>query len=134
MPAKAHGALCRNGRLIDKSAQFVQPRRRPGAEASPVRTASSLQIRLEPVEDADGVAGILTDPAVVDLLDRQRVEMVPALAPLALCDDQIGLFEYLEMHHHRAPVHVRESLAERAGGLRQILQPVEQLAPARMRQ
>ena len=70
----------------------------------------------------------------MNIADGQGVEMVPALASLAPGHDQIGVFKHFEMHHHRAAVHVRECLAQRAGGLRLIFQAIQQFAPARMRQ
>ena len=38
--------------------------------------------------------GVVADPAVVDLLDRHDVEVVPALAALALGDHQVGVLEH----------------------------------------
>ena len=77
-----------------------------------------LQIALQPVEQAGGALGIGADPAVVDALDRHRVEMVPALPPLAADDDQPGFLEHAEMLHHRAAIERREACDEIAGGAR----------------
>ena len=75
------------------------------------------------------VAGILADPAVVDRLDRQGVEMVPALAALAARQDQLRLFQHLQVLHDRATVHLRKSFAQRARRQRRVLDRIQHLPP-----
>jgi len=65
------------------------------------------------------------DPAFVDGVNGEGVEVVPALAAAALGDDQVGGFQHLQMLHHRAAVEVRELRAQTAGGQRLIAQHVE---------
>src|SRR5688572_12727131 len=61
---------------------------------------------------------VRADPALVDLVDGQRIEVVPPLASLARRDHQVRLFEHLQMLHHRAAVELREQGAQGPGGRR----------------
>ena len=72
--------------------------------------------------------GVGADPAVVDVLDRHRVEVIPAFAPAAFGDDQPRIFQHFEMLHDSASVDVAEVAAQRARGERLILERVEDLA------
>ena len=63
----------------------------------------------------NGVGRIVPDPAIINMLDRQRIEIVPALPTAFMGDDQIRLFEDFEMLHHGAPVELRETGAQIAG-------------------
>ena len=80
------------------------------------------------------MTGIRADPAFVDIADRKRVEVVPALAATADGDDEIRRFQHIEMLHHGAAVERGEGCAQRAGGQRIILQAIENLTPDRGRQ
>src|SRR3546814_14033692 len=55
------------------------------------------------------------DPAVVDVLDRHRVEMVPAFAAAAFGDDEAGILRLPPMLHPRSAVDVGKTAAQRAG-------------------
>ncbi len=77
---------------------------------------------------------VFADPAVMDLLDRKRVEVIPALPSLALGNDEVSLLEDLQMLHHGAAVHIGKSIAQCARRLGCFLQPIEHLAPPRMGQ
>src|SRR5215217_8197790 len=92
-----------------------------------------LQVRFQPVEHLHRPAGIGADPAVVDMLDRERIEMVPPLAPLALDDHEIRAFQDLQVLHHGAAVERPESVAQLARGLRLIFQCIENIAAGRSR-
>src|SRR3546814_15788188 len=76
---------------------------------------------LEPRQPCRRRGGVGADPAVVDILDRHCVEMVPPLAPAALGDDESGIFQHFQMLHHRAAIEFGEMRAQRAGGQRLIL-------------
>ena len=65
----------------------------------------------------------------MDVVDRQRVEVVPPLAPAPLGDDQVGLFEHFQMLHDRAAVDFRKMGAQRARRQWLILEVVEHLPP-----
>ena len=56
--------------------------------------------------------------------------MVPALAAFLPGDDQIGLFQYLQMQHHRTAIHLRKHLAKGPGGSGAILEQIEDFAAA----
>lgn len=79
------------------------------------------------------MAGISTDPAIVDLLDRQAVQMVPTLASFLFGDHEVCIFKHLQMLHYGAAVHIRKSLAEHASRSRRILEHIQNFAPATMR-
>src|SRR5215212_7196695 len=96
--------------------------------------AALLQVVLEAGEQFDVVDCVGADPAVVDLLDGQRVEVVPAEAALAPDDDQAGLLQDAEVLHDRAAVELGEVAAEvaRRAGLR--LEQVEDAPSATVSQ
>lgn len=48
-----------------------------------------LHSALEPLDQADSVSRIVADPAVVNTLDRQCVQVVPPLAAFPLHEDKI---------------------------------------------
>ena len=72
-----------------------------------------FEICLEPVQDFDGVRGIRADPAVVNMFDGERIEVVPPFASLALGNDEVGLLEHLKVLHHGTAVESGEMLAKR---------------------
>ena len=59
---------------------------------------------LHPAEQRHGAGGVGRDPAVVDLLHRGGVQVVPAHPALAAGDDQAGPLEHAEVLHHGAAV------------------------------
>ena len=67
------------------------------------------------------------NPALVDFVDRQWVEMVPALAAAALRNDQARVFKHAQMLHDRAAVEVAKMGAQGAGGQRLVLEIIEDL-------
>jgi hypothetical protein len=73
---------------------------------------------------------VAADPAIVDLFDRQRTEVVPAHPSLAFHDDQVCAFENAEVLHHRATVELGKAPANVAGGQRLDFQEIEDPAPA----
>lgn len=80
------------------------------------------------------VCGVLTDPALVDTLDGDGVEMIPALPTSSFDDNKIGPFQGLEVLHHRSAIQLREHLAEGPGGLRAMLEHIEYGAASFIRQ
>jgi hypothetical protein len=85
---------------------------------------------LEIVECLD--AGLLefSDPAHIDFVDGDGVEIVQFLAASFRRGDQIGLLQQIEMLGHRLTAHVM-ALAEFRERLAVLpAQPVEQLTPA----
>src|SRR5450755_3591531 len=91
-----------------------------------------FKILFQAGEQADGVGGVATDPAVGDSLDGNRVEIVPACATFSADDDQFGLLEYAEMLHDSAAVNILEVGAQVASGAGTVLEQVEELATARI--
>src|SRR5688500_18759712 len=71
--------------------------------------------------------GVRAGPALVDLVDRQRIEVVPAFAPLARRDHQVRFLEHFQMLHDRAAIELRKQAAQHAGGQGLVAQLVEDL-------
>ena len=69
--------------------------------------------------------GVGADPAFVDGVDRQWVEVVPTLPAPPLDDDEVGAFQRLQMLHHGAAIEFGKLGAERPGGQRLVAQNVE---------
>jgi hypothetical protein len=93
----------------------------------------SLQGTLHRRHRPDDRLGELADPAVVDESDRDRVEEVALLAPLAPGRDQARLLEHAEVPHDAEPRHRRQVRAQLAERLAIALEePVEEQAPARV--
>lgn len=69
------------------------------------------------------------NPAFVDRMNGQRVQVVPPLPAPALDNHQIGGFQYLQMLHHRAAVDIPEMVAKRSGGKRLVAQIIQYLPP-----
>lgn len=72
-----------------------------------------------------------SDPAFVNFVDRQRIEIIPAFSTAPNDSHQIRLLQDLKMLHHRAAIEVREMRANRSGCERLVTQIVEDLAPNR---
>ncbi len=81
-------------------------------------------------EYVDGVGGVAADPAVVDFLDGQRVDVVPAVAAFAPDDDQLGFFKHSKMLHDGAAVQILEVPADVSRSLRLVSQQIEHFATA----
>jgi hypothetical protein len=58
--------------------------------------------------------GVPGDPAVVDLPDRDRIEVVELLAALLVGDDQVRPLEDPEVLHHTEAGHLGERVDEGA--------------------
>ena len=56
------------------------------------------------------------DPAVVNILNRHRVQMIPAFAAATFGDDQPRLLQHPQMHHHGGAIEFGEAAGELAGG------------------
>lgn len=69
--------------------------------------------------------GVAADPAVIDFLDGQRVDVVPAMAALALHDHKIGAFQHAQVLHHSTAVQILKVFADISGGSRLVPQQVE---------
>lgn len=83
-------------------------------------------------EHVDRVRSIGSDPALLQIMDRQGIQMVPALAPASLHRDQTCFLQHPQMHHDRAAINIRQRLAQRAGRARSIHQQIQQLSPHTM--
>ena len=90
-----------------------------------------LDIILKASEQGDRAFCMWADPALVDLLEGDGVQMVPTLPSTPDGDDQFRLFQHPQMLHHRAAVELGKMRAERAGGQRLVPQIVEDLAADR---
>ena len=71
------------------------------------------------------------NPSFVDLLDWERIEVVPSLAPLANGDDEVCRLEHSKMLHDGAAVDLWKPRAERACRKRLVAQFVEDLTAGR---
>ncbi len=76
------------------------------------------------------LAFVLANPALVDLMQRRRIEVVQLLAPMPQRDDEIGLLEQCEVLGDGLPRHVETGtqFPQRLAVL--CIQPVQQLPPA----
>src|SRR6516225_7116211 len=91
---------------------------------------TSLQSFLEFAQCLQPVAFEFPDPALGDVVDRHRVEVVQLLSALLHGGDQIGLLQNPQMLADRLPRHV-EARAEFVQGLAVVrTQPVEQFPAA----
>ena len=77
---------------------------------------------------------VLADPAVVDLADRDDVEIIPAKPSILFHKDQTRLFENREMLHHGAAIELFEVQAEIARRPRAVLEEIEYPTPPRVGQ
>jgi len=89
---------------------------------------------LEAAQHRGRIGGVRADPALMDPMNGQRVEMIPALAAAPLDDHQPRLFENLQMLHHRTSVELRHQFAEHPGRARFRLERVQNPAPGSMAQ
>ena len=80
------------------------------------------------------MAFVFADPALVDLVQRHRIEIMQLLAPAPDDGDQVCRFQQQQMLGHRLPRHV-EVFAQFAQRLPvALVQFIEQLSAARIRQ
>ena len=85
---------------------------------------------LEVAEGLQAVALVLADPALVDFVDGDGVEVVKLFPAVPDGGDEVGVLEEVEVLRHGLAGHV-EVLAESGEGLAVVLmQQVEQLAAA----
>lgn len=68
-----------------------------------------------------------SNPALVDLSDRYRIEMIVSIAPLMSRHHQTRLLQHAEVLHHCVAAELGELLSQVPGGARPIGQLVEQL-------
>lgn len=76
--------------------------------------------------------GIWPDPTFLDVIYRERVEVVPTFPATPFDNHKARFFKHREMLHHRAAIHIRHHRAERAGRLRLILDHINNPAPHTM--
>ena len=74
---------------------------------------------------------VWANPALVDALQRYRIELVPALAAIAADRDQSGRHEYVEVFHSGV-TRLRKRCREIAGGSRATSQLIEHAAAGRI--
>src|SRR5271170_1419849 len=106
----------------------LRPRLRQEAP-DPQRVISLLQITLQPSQQLHRRPCILADPAVIDLLHRNHVQIVPPATPTPLHNHQVRTLEHPQVLHHRATVHPLEVRTKLPRRLRPILQQIQNLPP-----
>jgi hypothetical protein len=97
-------------------------------------TALLLDMTFQGHQGARATLGVLADPPVVDLLDRDRVEVAVLLATDASGHDEPGVLEHAKMLHHAESRHVvREGGSELVHRLPLVREePVEDPPPRRI--
>lgn len=73
---------------------------------------------------------VFVDPAVVDVANRDGVQVIPSEASFFLCDKKPGFFEHAKVLHYGASVDLFEAVADVAGRHGFVLQEIEDLAAA----
>ena len=104
-------------------------KRRPLKTHQALRSAGPLELTLQLGKPAGRRRRVGPDPAFVNFLDGNGVEVIPPLAPLAHRDHQIRFLEHLQMLHHGAAIELGEVRAKRARRQRLVAQIVEDLPP-----
>jgi hypothetical protein len=94
----------------------------------------SLDASFEGDELGRRCLGERAEPALLDLRDRHRVEVVDAVPPLAGEDHQAGVGQHVEVVHHAVPGHLGVLRDQLTGGLRPATQGVQQPAAGRIGQ
>lgn len=84
-----------------------------------------FHLALHAREQIDRARGIMADPAIVDVLDGKRVNVIPALASLALYDDEIRFLEHAQVLHDCASVQAAKVAAEISRRSRLIFQQIK---------
>ena len=82
----------------------------------------------EAAQHACGISGVGADPAFVDGVDGQGVEVVPALAATTFGDDEAGVFQHFEMLHDGAAIKLGQQFTKGAGGARLCAQQIQNVA------
>ena len=80
------------------------------------------------------MVGIGTDPAFVDALDRDGVEVIPTLTAAPLDDYEVGFLEDAEMLHHGRAIEFREQLGKSPGRFRAAFERIEKFPASFIRQ
>lgn len=70
----------------------------------------------------------------MDGVDRQRVELVPPLAPAALDDEEASLVQDFQMLHHRAAIQLGKQFAQHSRRLGARLERIHHPPPRTMGQ
>lgn len=91
-----------------------------------------FHLPLEAPEHGSRIGGVGPDPALVNGMDRQGVEMVPALPAAPFGHDEASVFEDAQMLHDGAAVELGKLLAEHASGERRGFKRVENAPPYAM--
>ncbi len=85
-----------------------------------------LKVALEAIEEAHSMDSVAADPAIGDALNRDRIEVVPALASFAADDDEFSFFQNAKVLHHGASIQSRESGAKISRSAGTLFEQVEQ--------
>lgn len=85
-----------------------------------------VQSFLQPTQPVRRVARELADPALMDLLNRDHIEMIPALPPLSFRNDEVRIGQHRQVLHHRASIQLRMQFAERTRGERTAFEGIKQ--------
>src|SRR4029450_4984160 len=93
-----------------------------------------LQVGLQPGEEFDRGSCIVADPAVVNLLDREYVEVIPAFTALAQGDDKTGALKNPQVLPGRAQMQVGDVVAQVGVGSGMVREQVEDPATRAVRQ
>ena len=134
-PANPAHIVTVRGPGLQVRARRLSPRARdPGAAVGRGGRVLALQRGLQVDQGGGRPLGELVDPAVVNHLDRHRVEEVQLLPAGAAGDDQPRVLQHPQVLHHAEPGHldVRLELGERAAV--PLEQPVQQAPPGRVRE
>ncbi len=75
-----------------------------------------FQITLQLCQPIGRVSGELADPAFVNRLNRQGVEVIPAFPPPPLYDYQISFHQHIQMLHHGGAIEIWQQFGQGAGG------------------
>ena len=88
-----------------------------------------LDILFQPGQSGSCSGGMGANPPFVDRLDRQCIQIIEPLPPLADRHDQLRAFEHPQMLHHGAAPHLFESVTKLGSGERTQLQRIANCAP-----
>ena len=77
---------------------------------------------------------VLADPTLIDLLDGNLVDVIPAKLALPAHHHQTGIGQYLEVFHHRKARNFWKVLAKLTRGRRLLFEKVQDLPPGRVGQ
>ena len=80
------------------------------------------------------MVGIGTDPAFVDALDRDGVEVIPALTAAPLDDHQVGVLQYPQVLHDGRAIELWERFGTSPGRFRASFERIEKLPASLIRQ